>query len=420
MLRKKDSMKRLFPLLMLLSGVATMSAEDWPRWRGPMDSGSAAGGEYPDKPLEAILWKIPLPGKGCSTPIVWQRQIFLTAPIEGQDAVLAYDWAGKKLWQLPIGAEIAGKHRNGSGGNASPTTDGKFIFVSFKSGVLAALTLEGKLLWKTNLQERFGRDTLYWDAGTSPVITRAHVVMTVMHEGDSFLAAFDKQTGEMAWKTARKYKTPPENDHGYTTPIVVTREGREEIVTWGAEHLTAHNAADGKQLWESGGFNPEGKRNWVAVASAIIVDGMAVVPHGRGTLLAGVKLGGTGDVTEKNRVWTRTDTGSFVPTPAAAEGRVYLVRDRGEVVCLDARTGKTVWEGRFPENRNSYYSSPSIAGGKIYSAREDGVLFVARCRDKFEFVSENDMGERIVASPVPIQSRLLLRGEKHLFCAGRQ
>jgi outer membrane protein assembly factor BamB len=395
-------------------------APNWPRWRGPANIGSNENGTYPEK-LDAgsLLWKVELPGKGCSTPIVWDQRIYVTAPIDGQDGVLAFDWAGQPLWKSTVGPERPGKHRNGSGSNPSPTTDGSAIFVQYKSGHLAAVELDGKVRWRHNLLERYGKDTLYWDYGCSPVLTRGDVVVAMMHNGESYLAAFDKKTGELHWKVSRNYQTPVENDHSYATPIVYQHQGREALLVWGAEHLTSHDAADGKMLWECGGFNPKQVRNWVAVSSHLIVGDMAILPYGRGSRLHGIRLGGAGNVTDTHRAWLREDTGTFVPTPAAYKGHVYLARDKGEVECIDPAEGKTLWKGALPKGAPSYYSSPAIADGKIYAAREDGVIFVARLGENLEVLSSNDMGERVIASPVPIANRLLIRGEKHLFCYGK-
>ncbi|HWE96827.1 MAG TPA: PQQ-binding-like beta-propeller repeat protein [Tepidisphaeraceae bacterium] len=398
---------------------------NWPRWRGPHDDGSNDIGTYPVKwdANTNLLWKIALPGKGCSTPIVQDGRILLTAPADGQDAVLAYDWAGKTLWQTTIGVDRKGQHQNGSGCNPSPATDGKNVFVYFKSGDLAGLTLDGKLLWKTNLQQRFGKDTLYWDLGTSPVLTEKDVIIAVMHHGGSYLAAFDKLTGDLHWKVARDYPTPDEGDHSYATPIVYREAGKESILVWGGQHLTSHDSADGSILWTVGDFNPQSHSNWVVVASAMIAGDMAIVPYGRGSCVHGIKLGGTGDMTATNRIWKREDTGCFVPSPAAYKGKVYLLRDRGEIECLDPATGKKLWSGALPKGHSSYYSSPALADGKIYAAREDGTVFVARVAGEqggFEVLSANDMGERIIAAPVPVANKLLIRGEGHLFCVGAE
>ena len=134
--------------------------------------------------------------------------------------------------------------------------------------------------------------------------------------------------------------------------------------------------------------------------------------------MAGIKLGGEGDVTETHRLWTRKDTGSFVPTPLVHNGRVYVLRDRGEVECIDPKTGKTLWKDALPKHRAKYYASPVVAGDHLYAAREDGVVFVAGIKGGFKLVSENDMGERLIASPVPVANRLLIRGAEHLFCIG--
>jgi outer membrane protein assembly factor BamB len=150
---------------------------------------------------------------------------------------------------------------------------------------------------------------------------------------------------------------------------------------------------------------------------------MVVIAYGRndrGTpRLHGIRLSGSGDVTKTNHVWQRNDVGTFVPTPVAYKGRVILVRDKGEVASIDPETGKSIWEGAFPKNRSNYYASPLVAGDKLYAPREDGTVFVANiANDKFEVLSENNMEESVIGSPVPALNRILIRGEKHLFCVG--
>ena len=239
-----------FVLLLVFSVSARAFAEapsDWPSWRGPDDSGSTETGAYPVEFNESTtLWKSPLPGKGCSTPIVHDQNIYLTAPVEGKDAILCVDWSGAQQWSTVFGREDAGKHRNGSGCNASPVTDGKAVFAYFKSGTLAAVERDGSIRWKTNLVERFGEDQRFWDHGTSPVVTEKYVIMARMHAGDSWLAAFDKATGEIAWKVARNYKTPPECDQCYTTPLVIQHNGHEAVLVWGrrARDHSQHNGRD--------------------------------------------------------------------------------------------------------------------------------------------------------------------------------
>ncbi len=401
-------------------GVWAESIEDryWPKWRGPVDSGSNPAGRYAVQWTEDsnLKWKLALPGKGCSTPIVLGGRIFVTAPVKGEDAVLNVSWEGKVSWQAAVGPAREGKHHNGSGANPSPATDGKGVYVYFKSGNLAGLDIAGNVKWRTNLQQRFGRDSLYWDIGTSPVLTERFVVVAVMHDREGYLAAFEKATGELAWKVDRTYTTPMEGDHSYATPLTIEHQGREALVVWGAERLTAHDSANGRVLWSCAGFNRNQEANWVAVASPVVVGNVAVVPYGRGAKLAGIRLGGAGDVTRTHRLWELDGAGSFVPTPAVVGGLVYVLRDRGEVVAVAPATGKVVWKGQLPKHRASYYASPAVADSKLYAAREDGVVLVAALKAGLPVLAENDLGERVIASPVPVDGCLLLRGEKHLFC----
>src|SRR5690606_22122795 len=142
----------------------------------------------------------------------------------------------------------------------------------FKSGVVACCDLKGKKRWQTNLQDKFGKDTLWWDVGTSPVLSSAGVVIAVMQEGTSYMVTLDIESGDVVWHQPRQYKTATESDQSYTTPSVATIDGVETIVTWGADHLTGHDAKSGKQLWEIGGFNVDNEGMWRTIASATVVD----------------------------------------------------------------------------------------------------------------------------------------------------
>jgi outer membrane protein assembly factor BamB len=410
-----------FALVAFLAfSTAARANEAWPNWRGPNFNGSVATGKYPVK-LDNVLWKVTLPGKGTSVPAVHEERIYVTCPADGEDAVLAFDFAGKEVWQRRLGPADPPKHRTlASSSNASPVTDGKHLYVYFKSGTFAALKPDGTVLWKQNLVEQFGRDQLFWDQGTSPMLTDKNVILARLHGGESFLAAFDKLTGDLRWREIRNYKVPVENNNGYTTPLLFPHQGKPALLVWGADHLTAHDSETGKSLWSCGGFNPDQTGYWPAIATPVIVGNIAVIPAGRDdrnqARVHGIKLDGRGDVTTTHRAWKRDDTGVFVSTPAEYKGRVYLLRHKGEVVCLDPANGKTIWTGAFPEHRTPYYSSPVIANGLLYAAREDGAVFVARVEDKFELLSENPMGERIIAAPVPAANRLFIRGDNHLFC----
>jgi outer membrane protein assembly factor BamB len=398
-----------------LRAAAVQADENWPQWRGPQSNGAASAGDYPVTfdAERGVTWKIKLPGLGMSTPAVWGDRIFLTCGIDGLDGVCAYDFAGKQAWQKTLGQERAGKNPNGSGSNPSPTTDGEHLVVYFKSGTLACFDLDGNMAWQRNLQDDYGKDTLWWDLATSPVLAGDRVVVAVMHAGESFVAAFSLKDGSPAWKTPRQYTRPKESDQAYSTPQLVKLDGRDVVVTFGADHLTAHDAENGKLLWDDDSYNPRDAEMWRVIGSPVISGDVLFAPFGRGEWATAVRLSAAGPT----KLWERADRGlsSEVPTPVVDGDKAYMLTDRGGVKCLDLQTGKELWSGELPRNRNRYYASPVLAGGKLYCPREDGMLFVVGAGDSFELLSENNMGEKIVASPAPIREGLLIRGFNHLF-----
>ena len=298
------------------------------------------------------------------------------------------------------------------------------MFAYFKSGTLAAVELDGTIRWQIDLVEKFGKAKMFWSHGTSPVLTEKHVIMARICEGDSWLAAFDKQTGQLAWRVERNYKTPKEGDQGYATPLVMEHAGVESLLVWGAEHLTLHDAADGKVVWSCGGFNVDKIKLWPSVASPVLIDDMIVVPSGRNDkrkpILHGIKMAGEGDQTETAHQWKREDVSTFVPTPCVWNKQIYLMRDKGEVECLDPKTGKNIWSDKLPKSRSNFYSSPLVADGVIYAPREDGVVFTINITDGFSLESTDDLGESVIGSPIVFGNRVLVRGEKHLFCFGAE
>ena len=402
--------------------VGVARGDNWPNWRGPSFNGVASGKNYPTEwsSTKNVAWKVALPGKGASTPIVWGDRIFLTCGIEGENAVVCLDRNGQQLWQTLLGDERSGKHKKATGSNPSATTDGQHVFAYFKSGDLACLDLAGKVVWRHNLQQMYGEDTLWWDLGTSPVLTEQHVVVAVMQTGPSYLAAFDKATGKLAWKQERQLDAPREAAQSYSTPVVTELDGRQVLVVLGADHVTAHDAATGSEIWRVGGLNPGGEEYFRSIASPVIDRGIVVAPYARGKTITAIRLAGQGDISKSHVVWTREGLGADVPTPAALNGKVYLCMDKGGVACLDIKTGKTLWEGQVEKNRNAFSSSPVLADGKIYLTREDGKTFVLAQGDEFKVLAENQLeDEFVVATPVFADGRILIRTLDNLLCIGR-
>jgi len=432
-------MRLIWQMLCVVACCGTLvRADDWPNWRGAGLDGVAPAGDCVTEWLppgedgaagKNILWRVSLPGLGASTPAIWGDHVLVTCGIDGKDAVICLDRTGKERWRRELGAERAGKHKKATGANPSPVTDGTHAWVYFKSGELACLSLaDGEVVWKTNLQERFGADSLWWDLGTSPVLTNKAVVVAVMQTGPSYLVAFDRTTGELLWKHDRMLDAPEEAAQSYSTPLVLAGDkGRGEpaemLIVLGADHVTAHDAADGRELWRVGGLNPEGSKFFRSIASPVAVGDLVIAPYARGSTITAIRRGGTGDVTGSHVAWTRKDLGADVPTPAAQAGRVVVCTDKGRVVGLDAATGTTLWEGELPKNRNAYSSSPVIAGGRVIVTREDGESWVlappAAGKGEPQVVGTGSVAEMTVATPVCVDGRIFLRTHDSLWCIGR-
>lgn len=412
-------MRLMIAVCSIILAASNAWAGNWTNWRGPHFSGVADGRGYPiewsDK--QNVAWRVELPGRGSSTPIVWGDQIFLTCGIDGKNTVLSYDMHGKELWRATVGTEKAGKHKKASGSNSSCATDGHSIFAYFKSGDLASIDLTGKTLWSMNLQEKYGENTLWWDLGTSPVLTKDNCIIAVMQSGGSYLVAIDKQKGTEAWKVDRNLEAPEEAAQSYSTPLVVEEGGKETLIVLGADHVTAHRADNGAEIWRVGGLNPAQDKYFRSIASPAVLDGIVVAPYARGGTVTAIKLGGHGDVTKTNVAWQAKGDGPDVPTPAVADGRAYILSDKGVVTCFDLKSGKKIWSGQAEKNRHNFSSSPILADGKIFITREDGKTFVLAQGDEFKVLAANELdGTQTVATPVFVNGQILLRTDTHLYC----
>ena len=418
---------RSYTLLVLLLAAPVSMAGDWPDWRGPNRNGTADGAGYPTEwsAEKNILWKYELHGRGASTPTVTGDSIFVTTTIDGQNTVIGIGMDGKERWTKTLGAAVDGKPgKDGTGANPSTKTDGTYVFAYFKSGDLGCFTVAGELKWQKNLQTEYGEDTLWWDLGTSPVLTNDAVVIACMQTGPSYLAAFSKTDGSVLWKHDRNLGAPEEAAQSYATPVVVEETGRQVIVVLGADHVTAHDGATGNEIWRVGGLNPTSHKYFRSIASAAVSNGLVIAPYARGETLTAIKMGGEGDVTASHIAWFNQTTSADVPTPAIANGRVFICRDggdaRGTIDCLDLLTGKLLWSGQLPKNRNTYRSSPTVADGKLYVARQDGTVFVLDAAgNEFKVLAQNTIAEEhTVATPVCVNGKLILRTDNHVYLIG--
>jgi outer membrane protein assembly factor BamB len=349
--------------------------------------------------------------------VIWDGKILLTATDDQKNILICLNAEGKELWQTSVGEARKGKHQKATGANSSPSTDGQHVYAYFKSGDLQCCDLEGKVVWSKNLQEAYGEDTLWWDLGTSPVLVDDLVIVAVMQSGPSYIVAFDKKTGEERWKIDRMMNANDESNQAYTTPVVAEVQGQKVLLTLGADHLTAHAVKSGEELWKLGGFNPTNHQYFRTIASPVVAGDLVVCPYARGETLTGVSL--AANASDKDRiVWHLDNLGTDVPTPAISGNRVYISGDKGTVTCLDAATGKKIWQGELPKNRNAFSSSPIVAGGHVYLTREDGTTFVIKDSNKFELVATNQVDGATVATPAFFDGKILIRTYDALYCIG--
>ncbi len=414
-----------FSLVLLAVGGFANAADSWPQWRGLDQNGVVEGGDFPvqwsnDRGIE---WQVELPGRGGSTPVHANGMIFVTSGVEGVNHLMAISAAdGSVAWDVELGPERVSKHgknhRKGSGSNPSVVIDGDRLFAYYRSGDLACVTTAGAKQWHLNLQDKYGEDTLWWNLGTTPILTDNEVVVAVMQTGASYLVGLNKETGSESWKVDRMLGAPEEAAQSYTTPLRMEVDGRPILAVLGADHLTLHDAESGKELARLGGFNPDGQRYFRSIASPVATGNTIVCPYARGATITTVDakrlLAGEGS---DAILWFRDDLGADVPTPAAKDGKVYVLRDKEGVVCVDAQTGEDLWTVELPRSRNGFTASPLVTEKHLYATREDGTTFVIELQTA-KLVQTNEAGQGnvfTVASVVPIENDLLLRTPEQLI-----
>ncbi len=430
----------IFVATSTLGGVALAgeegSAGDWPHWRGPSLDGSSEATGLPTKWSESenVRFKVALPAFSASSPVIAGDRIFVaTAGAPGSDpAPTKKRWRtpiapvgkdlyilclstedGRELWRTKVagGNYLMGKHDLSS---PSPITDGERVYAMTGSGIVSALDLEGKLLWQADIQKQFGRFAAGWGYGASPLLHEGRVIVPVLHgRGPSYLVAFEAKTGEIAWKVDRPTKATRESPDAYTTPVVMRYGDRTEVIVAGADVVTAHDPATGKETWRCGGLNPNNRGNYRLVASPVVI-GDLVVSCGRSGPLLAVRGGGKGDVTGSNVAW-RNPIAYDVPTPATDGTYLYILNDRGALSCVEVATGKSVYENQRVA-RGIYDASPLLADGKIYVTSEGGVTTVVKAGPRFEVLAENQLQDRYTLSSIAVSGKsLFIRTATNLY-----
>lgn len=416
-------MRRLFMASSLAVLLAAAAFANWPQWRGPELNGVSAERNLPLRwgASENVAWKLAMPDRSGSTPIVWGERVFLNVA-EGDDLSL---WCvdrskGALVWKRKLsGGNVKMRKHNMS--SPSPVTDGKGVWVMSGTGVLKSFDFEGRELWARDIQKDYGEFGLNWGYASSPLLYEDSLYVQVLHgmntDDPSYVLRVDKRTGKTLWRVERQTDAVRESPDAYTTPALLRYGKTFEVVVSGGDYVTGHDPATGKELWRAGGLNPAREPFFRIVASPIVYDGLIYVPARVKPLLV-LRAGGRGDVTKSHLAWS-TQNGPDVPTPVTDGKHFYVVNDRGIVWCLDAKTGKEVY-GQQRLKPGTYSASPVLADGKIYVTSEDGLTSVIKAGPQFEVLAENDLDEYCLSSPAVSEGQIFIRTSNHLYCIGKR
>ena len=409
--------------VLLLSVMGAAVAENWQNWRGPRNDGTSLASGLPVQwsKTENVLWRLPLPGPAGATPVVWDDRIFLTSA-EGDDLVLlCIRTDSKVLWKRTLGTGnrvVRGGEANAA--SPSPSTDGQHVWAFVSTGVLACYDFDGNEVWKTNLEDRYGSFKLYFVMASTPLLDSDQLYLQLIHSGAWLVLALDKSTGREIWKHRRKSDAYAECEHSYASPFLYRDDKREFLLVHGADYLTAHRLTDGSEIWRCGNLNPKDSYNTSLrfVASPVAIPGLVIVPSAKNGPVLGLRPDGKGDITDSKQWyhWMREDGTPDVPSPLIHDGFVYLCRENGDLICMDAATGNQVYKER--THRHRHRASPVSSDGNIYLTARDGRVTVVKAGRNFEILASNDIEEAISASPVVSNGRLYLRSYKALYAIG--
>ena len=408
----------------------------WPQWRGPHATGVAVNGNPPVEWSETknIRWKVEIPGRGSSSPVVWGDRLFvLTAVPAGVDTaashtprgaiqpraphrfmVLAIDRrTGKTVWERTANEAIPHEPShpdNGTWASASAITDGEHVIASFDSFGYYAYDMNGTLVWQKDLGDKRMRNE--FGEGSSPALHGNHLVVVwdQFVPGASFVTVLDKRTGQELWRAKR------DEIDTWATPLVVEHEGRAQVIVNGMNRLRSYDLQTGNVVWEAPGttMNP--------IPSPVAADGMVFATSGfRGNNLKAVRLAGAkGDISASGAIaWTLDRDTPYVPSPLLYDGILYLLKtNSGILSAFDAKSGAPHYQAQRLDGLNEVFSSPVGAGGRVYITDRTGVTLVLRNSPKFELLAKNTLDDGVDASPAIVDNTLYIRGYTSLYAIG--
>jgi len=395
-------------MIVVLAGLAR--AEEWPSWRGPRGDGTSTEAGVPIRwsAGENIAWKVPIPGKGHSSPIVWGDRVFVTTCLESEKkrVLLAVDRRdGKVLWnRVVLAAPLERKNELNSYASSTPATDGRLVYVSFLESPriqMVAYDMEGKEVWRRSP----GDFNAVHGFCSSLTLYKDTVILNADQDAKAFIVALDKATGEERWRVDR-----PNRTRSYCPPFIAEAGGRTQMVLAGSKCVASYDPGTGKQFWIVDGPTEQ------FVASMVYTDGLFCMTGGYPSLhILGIRPDGDGNVTGTHVAWHERKNPSYVPSPIAAGKWFYVISDSGMLSCIEARTGRYAWQQQVARHVSS---SPVSAAGNLYFLDDDGLTMVVKAGPTFEVVSKNALGEPCRTSPAISRGRIFVRAIGNLYCIG--
>lgn len=403
----------LLGLVVGLWMAGAVMAENWPAWRGPHGDGASHESNVPFQWSETqnILWKVPIPGVGHASPIVWEDRLFLvTADLDRKSRdLLCLDLAtGKSLWrQVVLESPLERKHNLNSFASSTPATDGRLIYTAFldqEEMVAAAYDFKGNRQWLV----RPGIFHSMHGFCSSPVLFEEKVILNGDHDGDSYLVALDRTTGKTLWKTPRPNKT-----RSYCVPTIFELSGRTQMILSGDKSVASYDPRNGKRHWYMDGpteqfvasivYNPK--------ADLLMVSGGYPDLH-----ILGLRHDGRDTLGDESIRWRTTKGVSYVPSPISEGDYFLIVSDAGIGTCFEAATGKIQWQERL---EGGHHASLVSAEGRVYFLGDNGLATVVKPGPFFEVLARNKLDDHFFASPAISNKRIYLRGEHNLYCVGQ-
>ena len=431
-------------LLMVLCGAGVLFAQNWPQWRGPLMTGEAPAGNPPVawSETENIAWKTAIPGAGHATPVVWGHRVFVLTAVPDEAAVVKpadstqaqgrRSWmrakkadrlyhftvlcidllSGRTLWNTVVHSQLPheGTHGDGSWASPSPVTDGEHVYAFFGSFGLFCLDFDGNVVWQRDLGDMKIRAT--FGEGSSPALFGDRLIIQWDHEGDSFIVALDKNSGDELWRRPRDERT------AWSTPVVTEVDGRPQVLVNATGAMRGYDLETGAVVWEATGMTVN------VIPVPLVHKNIAVFMSGfRGQAMTAVRLSGArGQLDGTDHIaWTFNQDTPYTPSGLLYQNRLYFYKqNRGSMTCVNAGDGSVLWGPVKLEGQKTVYASPVAASNRIYTVGREGVAHVLTGGDVFKILSTNSLDDGFDASPVIVGDRLLLRGRKSLYCIARE